>query len=70
MHPLSSVEVAFCKTGGQATTIITDLESAVFFDETARLLVGPAADVVEKAAAGSIADPHIDAAEAMRSIFP
>ena len=49
-------------------TIITDLESLVFFDETGRLLVGPAADVVGKAAAESIVGPHFDAAEAMRRI--
>ena len=62
LHLLSSVEVAFYRTGGQATTIITDLESVVFFDETGRLLVGPAADVVGKAAAESIVGPHFDAA--------
>ena len=63
-----SKEVAFYGIGGQATTITLDLECVVFSDETGRLLVGPAADVVEKAAAEPMMDPHFDATEAMRSI--
>jgi hypothetical protein len=67
---LSSVEAAFYRIGGPATSSFEDLRSVVFSDETGRLLVGPAADVVAAAAAEALATPLYDTTEAMRCVAP
>ena len=64
---LSTVEAAFYRLGGPATPSFEALRSVVFFDETGRLLVGPAADVVAAAAAEARAVAVEEASAVMAS---
>jgi hypothetical protein len=65
---LSTVEAAFYRLGGPVTPGFEALRSVVFCDETGRLLVGPAADVVAAAAAEAMGTPHYDTTAAMRCV--